>query len=158
MHIQRQRGWFELACRSRMERIGWVHQQFNRLQARYGLLEEPRAFAENIETHTKSQSGHVPATPRKALDKATCDWIGNGNRHDRYRAGGLARSYSCLRGQCDDDVHLLIDRAPPPARQSVEVDVCIAEFDGKVATLDMAEVFKVLAKGLQVFRGSRGIG
>jgi hypothetical protein len=52
----------------------------------------------------------------------------------------------------------LIDELRPQARQSVEVDVCIAEFDGKVATLDMAEVFKVLAKGLQVFRGSRGIG
>jgi hypothetical protein len=110
----------------------------------------------NIETHTKSQSSHVPATPRKALDKATCDWIGNGNRHDRYRAGGLTRSY-CLCGQCDDDVHLLIDELRRRARQSVEVDVRIAESDGNVATLGMAEMFKALAKGLQAFRGSRGI-
>jgi tellurite resistance protein len=36
------------------------------------------------------------------------------------------------------------------AKQSVEVAVCIAKFDGNVSALDVAEVFKALAKGLTV--------
>jgi hypothetical protein len=92
-----------------MDGIAWVHEQCHHLQARHGLLEELQAFAENVETHTESQSGHVPARSRKALDKAESDWISNRNRYDRYRAGGLAGSYGRLRVQCDDDVYLLVD-------------------------------------------------
>ncbi len=50
-----------------------------------------------------------------------------------------------------DDVYLLVDELRRQARQSVEVDMCIAKFDGNVPTLDMAKVFKALAKGLQLF-------
>jgi hypothetical protein len=48
----------------------------------------------------------------------------------------------------------LLDELRREARQSVEVAACIAKFDGNVPALDVAEVFKALAKGLQVFRGS----
>jgi hypothetical protein len=52
----------------------------------------------------------------------------------------------------------LVDELRRQARQSVEVDMCIAKFDGNVPTLDMTKVFKALAKGLQVFPASRGAG
>jgi hypothetical protein len=48
---------------------------------------------------------------------------------------------------------VLLDELRHEAIQSVEVAVCIANFDGNVPALDVAKVFKVLAKGLQVFRG-----
>lgn len=54
----------------------------------------------------------------------------------------------------DDDVHLLLDEPRREARQSVEVAFCIAKFDDNVPVLGVAEVFKAVAKGLQVFRGS----
>src|SRR5262245_56533827 len=88
-----------------MVRIGWVHEQCNLLRARHGLLEELHAFGENVETHTKTQAGHVPARSREALDEAESDWITNRNRHDGYRASGLSGSHSRWRVRCDDDVY-----------------------------------------------------
>jgi hypothetical protein len=141
-----------------MESIGWVHEQCNHLQARHGLLQELHAFGEDVETHTKSQAGHVPARSREALDKAASDRVSNSNRHDGYRAGGLSGSHSCWRERRDDDVYLLLDELRREASQSVVVAFCIAKFEGNIPALDVAEVFKSLAKGRGVFRGSGGEG
>ena len=94
-----------------------------------------------------------PARSREALDKAASDRISNRNRHDGYRAGGLASSYSRCRGLGDDNVYLLLYQLRREAKQSVEVAVCIAKFDGNVSALDVDEVFKALAKGLTVLGG-----
>src|SRR5215470_16461910 len=150
--IQRLCSCFHLACRACMVRIGWVHEQCNHLQARHGLLEELHAFGENVETHTKRVAGHVPARSREALDKAACDRIRNRNRHDGYRAGGLSGSHNCWRILCDDDVYLLLDELRREASQSVVVAFCIAKFEGNIPALDVAEVFKALAKRREPWR------
>jgi len=54
-----------------------------------------------------------------------------------------------MRGHCNDDVCLLLDQLRREARQSVEVAACIAKFDSNVPAIDVAEVFKAPAKGLQ---------
>jgi hypothetical protein len=59
---------------------------------------------------------------------------------------------------CDEDVYLLLDELRREASQSVEVAACIAKFDGNVAALDVAEVFKALAKGLCAFRDIGELG
>ena len=92
----------------------------------------------------------VSGSMREALDLGESVWIGKRFRLDRYRAGGLASSYSRCRGLCDDNVYLLLYQLRREAKQSVEVAVCIAKFDGNVSALDVAEVFKALAKGLTV--------
>src|SRR5262245_45220932 len=135
-----------------MVRIVWVHEQCNHLQARYGLLEELHAFGENVETHTKRVAGHVPARSREAFDKAASDRISNSNRHDGYRAGGLSGSHNCWRILCDDDVYLLLDELRREASQSVVVAFCIAKLEGNIPALDVAEVFKALAKGREPWR------
>src|SRR5262249_49340763 len=138
---QRLRSCFNLACRSCMERIGWVHEQCNHLQARHRLLQELHAFGENVETHTKSHASQVSARSREALDKAVTDWISDRNRHDWYRAGGLSGGHSCWRERCDDDVYLLLDKLRREASQSVVVAFCIAKFKGNIPALEVAELF-----------------
>ena len=133
-----------------MERIGRVHEHCNHLQARHGLLEELHAFGENVETHTKTQAGHVSARSREALDKAVSNRISDRNRHDGYRAGGLSSSHSCWRERCDDDIYLLLHELRREASQSVVVAFRIAKFEGKIPALEVAEVFKALTKGLRL--------
>ena len=51
----------------------------------------------------------------------------------------------------------MLDELRREARQSVEVAACIAKFDGNVPALDVAEVFKALAKGCRFFAAA-GMG
>src|SRR5262245_43447870 len=136
--------------------IVWIEQQPDEIGARQQLTDQAEPFfrqpaAEEI------HAGRVAAGPVEARHKPRLDRIVFAAEDDGYRRGGCLRRDRC-NGACwyRDHVHPASNQLGRQRRQSTQLILSPAVFDGYILPLDTARRAEALAEGCNDVRALSG--